>query len=161
MALPTAAEFSAFFPELTADVDEVDPLLQRAALWVDPNEFAPGDYGPAIMYLAAHYLVLIRAAEAVGGVGGDASGGSGQGGTSSSSQGGTQTYVSEVSIGDRKIKYATAGGKSSSSTSRSSVGSATGIEAGLTPTTAGLGATMYGLEYLRLRNRNIPAIAIV
>ncbi len=64
--LPTASDLKTRFPEFTGVADAtVNAAIQDAARWVDTT-WEVDDYQPAILYLAAHFLVTGQAVGAEG-----------------------------------------------------------------------------------------------
>lgn len=151
---PSAAQFRARFPEFTASDPDIDAVIAAAMLWVDVGQWDEGDYQPAILYLAAHYLKLSQDAALAAIPGATGSSGSSESTTTSTD---IDTFLQSVQIGDRKVTWGKLG---TQSTSRSGVGGVGTLQGKVTSDLI-LGRTLYGLEYIRLRRRNIIPILVV
>jgi Protein of unknown function (DUF4054) len=149
--IPDAAAFRARFPEFrdTAVVsdEDINMLIQAAALWVTPYAWSEEDYAPAMLLLAAHYLRMSMITQTAVGDGGTVD----VGGTT----GDVQTYMSSITIGDRTVSWRAPprGFFSQSQSSGSSDVTASADDF--------LKRTYYGLLYLQLRRRNVFGVAVI
>ena len=140
--LPTAAQFKAFFPEFVAvEDDTVNLFISAAQNWVR-DDWPEADWRLAILYLAAHLLIM-RPTTAVPG--------SGVGGGGSTYAGDGETYIKSVKFGDRAVTYDVKKGASSSEYSGSVAVSADTF----------LGMTQYGEIFLQIRRRNVFLVAVI
>lgn len=140
--LPTAAQFKAFFPEFVAvDDTTIELFLSAATNWVR-DDWPEADWKLAILYLAAHLLIM-RPTVAVPG--------SGVGGGGSTYAGDGDTYIKSVKFGDRQVTYDVKKGASSSAS-----GGSVAVRAD-----EFLGMTQYGEIFLQIRRRNVFPVAII
>jgi Protein of unknown function (DUF4054) len=129
--------FKAHIPEFSSLSDaDVAAALDEADMWLDESKWDAKDFPWARMWLAAHTLKL---AESYAGAGAAAG---------SSSAGSVGTFVRSISFGERRVMF----GERKFTSSKTSVTSA-GEEL--------LEDTIYGMKYLRLRNRNFPGVLTV
>lgn len=137
-----AAALKARFPALASASDDLTALcIADATSEIDRNLWIDTDVDRATMALAAHYVAV-------------AIGSSGSGGQTIALPGGgsveTAGAANMIAVGDVKVAF---GAKGSSS---SSGGGGTLSEAYADD----LASTPYGLEFLRLRARSFPAVAV-
>lgn len=130
--LPTVGEFRARYPEFaTASEPLTNLILADAGLWVDTT-WLEGDYQPAIMAIAGHFMARALAAStgATGGGGG---------------AGGVETYLRSVSFADRTVTYGVSSGASARSSESASA----------------LASSPYGEYFLWLLSRNSPHVLVI
>jgi hypothetical protein len=127
-------QFRSQFSEFDTVPDaDVASSLDVSTLWLDPNLWSAQDYPLAIMFWAAHYLSLRQQQLASVQFGGT---------------GATDLFIRQISFGERRVafnqrKYETAGEKM------------------LGPGEQMLLSTLYGMQFIQLRARNIIPVAIV
>lgn len=135
--MTTSAEIYAFrsqFPELEEASDpDIATALKVAALWVDPALWDEADCAQAKLFWAAHFLSLQQQQLASAQIGG---------------AGASDTFVRSIGIGERRVMF---GERGSLAKGESMMG----------PGDALLNRTVYGMLYLALRARNVPAVAVV
>lgn len=128
------ATFRSMFDVFSGVTDpEITTALNVAHLFVDPLIWDPGDYPDAVMFFAAHFLSLMQQQLASVQIGG---------------AGSMDLFIRSVGFGERRVMF----------------GERTGMVRGEVQLGAGetmLQYTIYGMTYLQLRNRNVPAVAIV
>lgn len=135
---PTATEFKTRYPEFSAVGDAtVNAMIAEAELQVG-STWIEDDRRPAVMALAAHWMVLEGEPTRT------TSGGSTGGGTSTSE---AATYT----VGDVTTKIESGSGTTTSTTT--STGS---VFTGVAYT-----STIYGQRYLQLLRRSFPAVVVV
>ena len=138
--IPTIADFRARFPEFATTADPaITAAILNASDFVDQS-WSENDYQPAILYLAAHLVVLQRdAAQAASDTGGV-------------NVGDDTVYVSSVSMEGRSISYSQRSGSAASTRKSTTV---------ITGATEFLRQTFYGRMYEKLMRRNIIAVEVV
>lgn len=127
-------QFRSQFSEFDTVPDaDVASSLDVSALWLDPTLWDPTDYKLALMFWAAHYLSLRQQQLA---------------GVEFGGTGATDLYIKNISFGERRVsfgqrQYELAGEKM------------------LGPGEQMLLSTLYGMQFIQLRQRNIIPVAIV
>lgn len=142
---PTASLFKARYP-LFAGLDDalIDLVIADVVGGYVDETWREADRVPAILALTAHMLAMEGHPLTV--VDDDGSSGGGEGNTV------TDRKVASIKVGDVAVSY------SGSTASTSGGGSGSGTGASIT---ANLNATAYGQQYVRLRNKNFPAVVVV
>lgn len=132
---PAASVLKARYPEFTVVSDVLAGLVLTDAASMVDETWREGDRTPAMLAYAAHMLAMEGepARSATIAAGGSASGG------------GSTGAVKRIKVGDVETEFAGAAGSGSSD----AVGSA-----------AWLSASAYGQQFLILRRRNFPAVAV-
>jgi hypothetical protein len=127
-------QFRSQFPEFDSVLDgDVVTALNTAALFVDPLIWSAGDYGPALLNLAAHFTALKQMQIAASEIGGT---------------GETDIFVRSISFGERHVQFQQRQG-------------AKEIEALAGPGESLLSETIYGANFIMLRARNVSQLALV
>jgi uncharacterized protein DUF4054 len=127
-------QFRSQFSEFDSVPDaDVASSLDISALWLDKTLWSAQDYPLAILFWAAHYLSLRQMQLASVEFGGT---------------GATDLFIRQISFGERRVsfnqrKYETAGEKM------------------LGPGEQMLLSTLYGMQFIQLRSRNIIPVVIV
>lgn len=126
-------QFRSQFAEFDTVPDaDIASSLDIATLWLDQTLWNPSDYHLALMFWAAHYLSLKQQQLASVTVGGT---------------GETDLFIREISFGERRVSF----GQRQQYAKETMLG----------PGEQMLQATIYGMQYLQLRSRNIIPVAIV
>lgn len=126
--------FRSRFPEFDKiDEPDISAALDNAATWVDPLVWSPSDVDTARKLYAAHLLALKQLQ------------------LSSSQYSGaglTDIYVQSIGFGERRVTFGQRN-------------FATNAEKSLGPGEQMLLSTLYGLQYVQLRSRNVIPVAII
>jgi|GEM_PF-1197715 len=143
---PTAAQFKARYP-LFVSVDDtlVDLVIGEAVSGYVDETWRVADQVPAILALTAHLLAM--EGHPLTTVEDDGSSGGGGGGSTV-----TDRKVASIKVGDVAVSY------KDGATTTSGGGSGSG---GSSSGSSNLDTTAYGQQFVRLRNKNFPAVAIV
>lgn len=130
---PEVFRFRSRFPEFDdpANDPDISAAIDAAKRWIDPTIWGR-DYDEAWMLWAAHALSLRQMQLASNSLGGT---------------GATDLFIRSVGFGERRVQF---GQRKYGSGSASSA-----------PGEDLLGYTLYGMEYLMLRARNIPGVATI
>lgn len=127
-------QFKSQFSEFDSVPDaDIATSLDISKLWLDPTLWTEQDYQLALLFWAAHYLSLRQQQLA---------------GVEFGGTGATDLYIKTVSFGERRVsfgqrQYELAGEKM------------------LGPGEQMLMSTLYGMQFIQLRQRNIIPIVIV
>jgi hypothetical protein len=132
---PDLPTFRSVFSEFS---DVSDPqitmlLTTLAPAWVDEDIWSAKDYPLGILYWSAHILQLTLTQQAS-----QAAGGTGE----------TDLFIRQIRFGERSIGFQQRQGQKE-------------VEAMAGPGESLLSQTIYGQQFLQLRARNVPAIAVI
>jgi Protein of unknown function (DUF4054) len=133
---PVLSDFRSRFPEFNRVPDSIVELALAEALRAADETWTEGDYATAVLYFAAHLVLLSTRM----GVGSDAASGGGAMGQA----------VRSVRYKDRAVQYYNVAGQSS--------GMGGG---GNAPPADALDTTPYGQMYLMLVRRNVTSILVL
>jgi hypothetical protein len=133
---PDLPTFRQWFPEFGTEA-VTDPVVTQAllaaSLWIDPDMWSVTDYPMAILYWSAHWIQMIQNQIATMEIAGT---------------GATDVFLRTINIGERTLGFAERSGDSSE-------------EAMAAPGESLFDETIYGMLYLQLRARNIPAVLVI